>query len=246
MPGVRPPKEDIIKQLPIETERKVLRVTIGFNLLATLILIIALATDYWLILTVIGKTHTMKTGNELLGSHSGLWRTCLDIEVVRGSEEESGEIISNCTNLFDLMEDAEKAKKQKNTISGGPGVLLDYAKSYVAFSFVALFFVILAHAFAFWAQANQRYVIKRVTAVLFAITAICVLVSIQVLENSTQSKENYTKNIERLDKDMLEHSFGFSYVLAWIPVAVFAGAALVFLFTSKKRMGHDIDANIVI
>ena len=61
---------------------------------------------------MVGKTHTMKTGNELLGSHSGLWRTCLDIEVVRGSEEESGEIISNCTNLFDLMEDAEKAKKQ--------------------------------------------------------------------------------------------------------------------------------------
>ena len=57
MPGVRPPKEDIIKQLPIETERKVLRVTIGFTLLATLILIIALATDYWLILTGLFNTH---------------------------------------------------------------------------------------------------------------------------------------------------------------------------------------------
>jgi len=247
MPGLRPPKEDIIPQLPLETERKVLRITIGVTLLATLILIIALATDYWLILTVLGKPHTMQSGNLLLGSHSGLWRSCLDIQIVDEDENgQEGEIISNCTNLFDLIEDAEKAKKQKNTISGGPGVLLAYAKSYIAFSFVSLVFLLLAHVFAVWAQQNQRYVIKRITAVLMAITAICVLIAIQVLENSTESKEQYTEKIERLEKQMLSHSFGFSYVLAWIPVVVFAGAALVFLITSKKRVGHDLDADVVI
>lgn len=245
MPGLRPPKEDLIKQLPLETERKVLRITIGFTLLASLILIIAIATDYWLILTVLGKPHTMQSGNKLLGSHSGLWRSCLDIKVVDESGDGS-EIISNCTNLFDLIEDAEKAKKQKNTISGGPGVLLAYAKSYVAFAFVSLFFLLLAHIFAIWAQANMRYVIKRTTACLMAITSICVLVAIQVLENSTETKEQYTKKIEHLDKQMLSRSYGFSYVMAWIPVVVFLGGALVFLITSKKRMGHDIDADIVL
>ena len=57
MPGLRPPKEDLIKQLPLETERKVLRITIGFTLLASLILIIAIATDYWLILTGLYLRH---------------------------------------------------------------------------------------------------------------------------------------------------------------------------------------------
>jgi len=241
MPGLRPPKEDLIKQLPLETERKVLRITIAFTLLASLILIIALATDYWLILTVHGKPHTMKTGNELLGSHSGLWRSCLDIKVA-----DSEETITNCTNLFDLIEDAEKAKKQKNTISGGPGVLLAYAKSYIAFAFVSLIFLVLAHVFAVWAQKNQRYTIKRITAVLMAITAICVLVSIQVLENSTETKAQYTEKIEHLESHGVTRSFGFSYGLAWVPVVVFAAGALVFLLTSKKRMGHDIDAGVIL
>lgn len=241
MPGLRPPKEDLIKQLPLKTEQKVLRVTIGFTLLASLILIVAIATDYWLILTVIGKPHTMKTGNLLLGSHSGLWRSCLDIQ-----EIDSTDTITNCTNLFDLIEDAEKAKKQKETITGGPGLLLAYAKSYVGVAFVSLLFLVLAHIFAIWAQKNQRYVIKRIAAVLLAITAVCVLVSIQVLENSTESKEQYTEKIERLESRSLAHSYGFSYVLAWIPVVVFAAAALVFLLTSKKRVGQEIDGDVIV
>jgi len=176
----------------------------------------------------------------LLGSHSGLWRSCLEIRV-----PDSEETFNNCTNIFDLMEDADKAKKQKNTISGGPHLLLAYAKSYVAFAIVALFFIALSHTFGFWAAKNQRYVIKRVAAALMAITAACVLVAIQVLENSTESKEQYTEKIEHLEARSLSHSFGFSYVLAWIPVAVFAVAALVFLVTSKKRVGTDLDADVI-
>ena len=51
MPGLRPPKEDLIPQLPIETEQKVLKATVALTILGTLFLIIALATDYWLILS---------------------------------------------------------------------------------------------------------------------------------------------------------------------------------------------------
>lgn len=243
MPGLRPPKEEILPQLTLETERKVLRVTIGFTVLATLFLIIALATDNWLILTVLDHPHTMKSGNQLLGSHSGLWRSCLDIQLV--TDGQKGEIVANCSNLFDLIEDAEKAKTQRTTLSGGPGVLLAYAKSYVAFAFISLVFVVLAHLFAIWAQANQRYVIKRITAVLLAIAAICVLISIQVLENSTETKEQYTEKIEHLENHGLSHSYGFSYGLAWIPVVVFFAGGLVFLLTSKKRQGHDIDGDVI-
>jgi len=231
--------------LPIETERKVLTVTIGFTLLASLILIVAISTDYWLILSVIGKPHTMKTGNLLLGSHSGLWRSCLDIQVVDPeSDSDSAPTITNCTNLFDLIENAEKAKKQRETISGGPHLVLDYAKSYVATAFVSLVFLVLSHVFAFWARQNQRYVIKRITAALLVITAVCVFISIQVLENSTESKEQYTSKIEKLEGHALDHSYGFSYVLAWIPVVIFALGGLVFLVTSKKRVGQDIDADL--
>jgi len=237
--GMRPPKEDILPTISLEAERKVLLGTLGMTLIASLILIIALATDSWLILTVTGKPHTMKTGNLLVGSHSGLWRNCLEIKVV-GTEE----TFNNCTNVFDLIDDEDKATRQKNTIAGGPGLQLAYAKSYVAFAIVSLMFVVLSHLFGFWAAKNQRYVIKRVTAALMAITAACVLVCIQVLENSTESKEQYTAKIERLEAHSLSHSFGFSYVLAWIPVAVFAVAAVVFLLTSKKRVGTDIDADV--
>ena len=41
-------------------------------------------------------------------------------------------------------------------------------------------------------------------------------------------------------------SYGFSYVLAWIPVVVFAAAALVFLLTSKKRVGQEIDGDVIV
>jgi len=240
MPGLRPPKEDLIKLLPIETERKVLRATIVLTLIATLILVVAFATDYWLILTVIGKPHTMASGNLLLGSHSGLWRTCLDIK-----NNDTGELFSNCTNLFDLIEDAEKASVQKETISGGPQILLAYAKSYIAFAFCSILFLVLSLLFASWAQQNQRYVIKRIAAVMFAITAICILISIQVIENSTESKEQYTEKIERLEHHSLAHSFGYSWVLAWVPFAVFILAALVFALTSKKRVGEAIDSDII-
>jgi len=245
MPGLRPPKEDLIPQLPIETEQKVLKATVVLTILGTLFLIIALATDYWLILSVIGEPHVMKTGNLLLGSHSGLWRSCLDIQYANSTDT-----FSNCTNLFDLMEDAEKAKKQHSTIAGGPGVLLAYAKSYVAFAFVSLVFVVLALLFSGWATKNQRYVIKRIAAVMWAITAICVLISIQVLENSTETKESYTEKIEHLEAHSLNHrlfqpSFGFSWALAWVPFAVYCLATLVFLLTSKKRMGTDIDGDVI-
>jgi len=240
MPGLRPPKEDIIKVLPLETEKKVLRATIIGTLLATLLIVISYATDYWLVLNVL-KSHQMKSGNILLGSHSGLWRTCLDIKV-----NDTNDVISNCSNLFDLIEDVKKAKTQQNTIAGGPGVLLAYAKSYIAFAFISLIFVLLGHVFAVWAQSSQRYTVKRIAAVLFGLTAICILVAIQVLENSTESEEEYTEKIGQLTESDLEPSYGFSYVLAWISFAMFLIAALVFLITSKKRIGSSVDSDVYI
>ena len=45
---------------------------------------------------------------------------------------------------------------------------------------------------------------------------------------------------------LIFRSFGFSWALAWVPFAVYCLATLVFLLTSKKRMGTDIDADVVI
>jgi len=230
MPGLRPPKEDLIPVLPLETEKKILKVTIVVTALASLLTVIAVATDYWLILTVIGAPHEGPGGRLITGSHSGLWRTCLDI-----IDKNSKEPLYNCTSLFDLMGDADFAKKQENTVSGGPAMQLDYAKTSMAFALVTLVFMALTHVFAVCAVRANQYMWKRITAVLDFITAVCVLICIQIVENSAESKEDYAKKVQGLVVDKLDSSFGFCYVVMWIVFVCYVLAGIAFLLLSKKR-----------
>jgi len=231
MPGLRPPKEDLIPQLPIETEQKVLKATVALTILGTLFLIIALATDYWLILSVIGEPHVMKTGNLLLGSHSGLWRSCLDIQYANSTDT-----FSNCTNLFDLMEDAEKAKKQANTVEGGPSWNLELAKSSVVFALISLVLIVLVHVFAYFGVREGRFTWKRLTGILSLMTAVCVLVLIQITSNSAETKEEYAEKVQGLEDEMIQASFGSSWIISWIVLIFYSIAGVTFLLCSKKRL----------
>ncbi|RUS73715.1 hypothetical protein EGW08_018521, partial [Elysia chlorotica] len=114
---------------------------------------------------------------------------------------------------------------------------LDYTRSAIAFTIIALVIMVIGHLFAFYALRRPRYIIKRLVALLHFMSAACILVLNEVfVKTANHEKDNY-------DKDLNDSSFsyGYSYVFSWIVFVIFVLAGLTFLFTSHKKKAEYAD-----
>ena len=61
---------------PLSTEQKVLYGLTGLTVVGILLLMVSLATDYWVILEIPSGSYRNSTQSYVIRHHSGLWRIC--------------------------------------------------------------------------------------------------------------------------------------------------------------------------
>ncbi|GFN81911.1 voltage-dependent calcium channel gamma-1 subunit [Plakobranchus ocellatus] len=134
-------------------------------------------------------------------------------------------------NLFPSSEDFQKSTEYERHH-------LDYTRTAIAFTIIALVIMVIGHAFAFYALRRPRYIIKRLAALLHFMTAACLLVLNEVFVKTVEHERE--KMPERIPRDAHTH-YGFSFVLSWLVFVIFVLAGLIFLFTSHKKKAEYAD-----
>uniref|UniRef100_A0A914WIR8 Uncharacterized protein n=1 Tax=Plectus sambesii TaxID=2011161 RepID=A0A914WIR8_9BILA len=191
-------------------------VTLG-TVLATVAFMVALATPNWAIIDFTNKE--MEHVHVQLGVW-GEWRTISNdsvktVEWIPHFPEPPGEVLRLAN--WDLNH---------------------YYRAQAAFGVISLILMVANNCLAVWTFQHHRYMYKRLVACLFAFTAMCIVVTIEVLSSSVN--EWNTAAVAATDFDYSAvRSFGYSTAIAWFVFSMLIAAAIVFAFSSNKQKGSN-------
>lgn len=120
-------------------------------------------------------------------------------------------------------------------------VWTDYRRTVMALAVLSLLCHVMAVSFSFYTFRNPRYTFKRLAGCIHLITAATMVVLIEVVSNGAAFARLH---LHSLFPPGSESYHGFSYYLAWLVAAQFAGAGLAFLIFSRKRKNLNITDEI--
>ncbi|ESO87434.1 hypothetical protein LOTGIDRAFT_127872 [Lottia gigantea] len=212
-------------------ERKILFGGTIATVVAFLFQLVAICTSYWLLVDAPSEQVTgNKTGRTLIRSYSGLWRIC---KVYREGKDGSESEVCESHDLFPSEEDIQVDENIDSHY-------LDYTRTVIAFTIIAILLMSLVHCFAFYTIRRPRYIVKRLTALLHFMTAACILVLNEVFVKAIEHEKEHLAGRFPING---VSSYGFSFILSWLVFVVFVCVGLVFLFVSHKRKADmaDID-----
>lgn len=118
--------------------------------------------------------------------------------------------------------------------------LKHYYRAQAAFAIIAIILMISSNFLAIYTFTHHRYMYKRLVAVLFLITAMCIVVTIEVLTNSINEW-----NLEVVERSFRKGNWdysaglknGYPIWLAWSVVVIYTLACFVFVHASHKQKG---------
>jgi ABC-type glycerol-3-phosphate transport system permease component len=211
--------------------QRVLYAAFGLGLLATLLLLIAICTDFWVQVTYAHSEHRTdaeRGGNFYkTGHYHGLWRICRQ-EYVNTSDVKPHDRLF-CRTMYFFEQPVNV------TFGVYDYEIMHYRRSSASISLIGLVLSIIAHAFTWYSMAQLRYMFKRLAATLHLIAAACCWVTVEVFKRSM----DYEK--EHLNMIVPAHSvvdFGFSYALTWVAMIFFILVCLAIFACSAKRKGR--------
>ncbi|XP_055346714.1 transmembrane protein 114-like [Paramacrobiotus metropolitanus] len=206
-------------------ERKCLLAATSATVIGLILMIVAVTTDYWLIVTNPGGAYLSHDKLFRMSSHSGIWRICnIDFR----NETYPYRIDTQCKRHMLFPSELEAMQNQHEFDTNS----LDYTRSEVAFSTIALILMIFGQGFAFYSFKERRYMFKRLTGFLHILSAVCCLICIEVLVSSVTYEKQHLPT--RHPATAVSH-FGFSFVLACVACAAYFAAGIIFLVFSRKK-----------
>lgn len=215
-----------------QTEHYTILATTVCTVVSYLLQIVAMCTDYWFILLIPRGYYRNSSGLYMIKATLGLWRVCR-VEVSNVSDVNSPIKNEYCEphNMF----------PSKEQLQNNPEIdaqLIDYMRIETAFSVISIFLMFLVHIFAFYSFKRPRYVIKRLTALLYMMTAACLLVLNEVY---IKSVDHGIAHIPARHPKTADYNYGFSFILSWISFVIYFLAGCIFLFISHKRKSDMAD-----
>ncbi|KAH3864169.1 hypothetical protein DPMN_027184 [Dreissena polymorpha] len=212
-------------------ERKLLFGFTALTILGYLLEIIAVSTDSWLLFYIEGGLYQNATNTTLIRVYSGLWRIC---KVSRRVANDPSTQEERCDfhNFFPSKKEIIYDKTMDKQI-------LDYMRTGCAFSIITILLMFLVHLFAVYTIRRPRYTIKRLTALIYLMTAACIVV---MNEGFIRTTEYAHEHLPERFPTSANHEYGYSFALSWIVFVFYVCAGLVFLFTSHKRKAKMADS----
>ncbi|VDK46354.1 unnamed protein product [Anisakis simplex] len=117
--------------------------------------------------------------------------------------------------------------------------LKHYYRAQIAFGIISLLLMLSNNSLAIYTFYHHRYMYKRLVACLHALTAMCVVVMVEVLTNSVNEWNISVAEQSRIvgwDYSIGQRN-GRSTYMAWICVIVYALASITFAISSHKQKG---------
>ncbi|GAV01704.1 hypothetical protein RvY_12372 [Ramazzottius varieornatus] len=222
-----PAANNIAPSQHLSFQRKCLLAASSSTVIGLILMLVAVCTDYWLIVINPGGTYLSHDKLWRMASHSGVWRICnIDFR----NETHPFRIDTQCQRHILFPSDVESDQMKHDFDQNS----LNYTRSEVAFSTLALILMVVGQCLAFYSLDEDSPFLwyRRVTALLHLTSATCVLVCIEVLVSSVSYEQAHLPF--RHPAASVSH-FGFSFVLACVACAAFYVAGLVFAFFSRKR-----------
>ncbi|XP_070579885.1 transmembrane protein 114-like [Ptychodera flava] len=203
-----------------KTEWRAFVVAAVLACLALLVFIIAVSTDYWLLIDMPLDEETVNSTEHsiILSRRVGLWEVCTTRVYTANHKTET---TCNNINLFPTEDDEENSN-----------ILLDYRRSETAMSIVALSVMILGEVFMVYAYKQNKYMITRLTGILFLISVVAVLACIQLFQ---AAKRPVLQSVQDEIKRPVQSHYGWSFGFAWVTLTLVLVAGVVFLALSRKR-----------
>ncbi|CAH1793401.1 unnamed protein product [Owenia fusiformis] len=217
----------------VKFDRRLLTVMTGLTSFAILIMIIAVGTDYWIVLTIPGGAWRNSTQMFVTGTISGLWRICRK-EVDNFKNPTTSRESCEYHKLFPTMKEVNRDPEVDK-------IIIDYSRTETAFAVISLLIMLVGNGFALYTFKEHRYMFKRLTAFTHFVVAALVLVVLEVLINSIHYEES---NLPARHPERAYHSFGFSFAFGWIVFIIYVSAGIAFLFASRKRKGDQVQTEI--
>lgn len=115
----------------------------------------------------------------------------------------------------------------------------EFMKAEVCLCAVVVALVLLAQGFSIYSLLHPRYTYKRVAASLHLMTAITLLILMEMVKSETHLSQHDIDGAS-----VLKHStvyFGFSYLLSWVVFILFLMASVAFFIGSRKRKRLPFD-----
>lgn len=213
-----------------------LRIAFISSLFGVLFMIVAISTPEWTKITYNLGHKTNKSIMVSIHEHYGIWRYCKsELHIIDG--EVSGKINNSCTKSDVLLSDTEYTIKYK-AVAESHGTKDDdrskgYFTSRAIFAAVSIFMMVLTLVFNAYSIYRPRYTLKRLTAVLYLMSAISSFMSMEMFLEEMGYHEN------RIKLDGARHltiSYGYSFTLNCLVFIIYLIGCVIFLaFCSKIK-----------
>lgn len=206
------------------------------TMLAFLIWVISVSTDYWFMVHVkSGATYLNKTQTYFVRSNSGLWRICrTELKNNTGSTDQAIITVCRYHQLFPSNHELKRNPQIDQTI-------IHYTRTETAFSIISIILMIMGFGFSIYTFYEPRYMFKRLASGVHFLTAATVLVVVEVLVNSVNYESHYLHERHPQEADW---SYGFSFYLACFTFAFYILAGCAFLIYSRKRKGDKAPSEL--
>lgn len=197
--------------------------------IASILWIVSLSTDFWVIVDTVPKNSNDSTA--VLKSHLGVWRGCI---TNRQRINESTSIVDTDGCSYHNLEQDDHELKAKPSIAR---TIVDYRRTIVALAGLSLLCHIMSISFSMYTFRNSRYTFKRLAGCMHLITAATTFVLIEVVSNGADFSRAHLLSVFPVGT-VWHH--GFSYYLAWYVCFQYGMAGLTFLVCSRKRKSLNI------
>ena len=232
--------------------------------LAGVIWMVAIATDYWIISIssaiqplIYSEQNLPQNADIFLWSYSGLWRRCDIFYQLHSLQNTSlrlnNETVLDQTNHVRRCDFHQLSKNsQTNEDSAEDSHPSDFIQAELSVVILIIIIMSLAIGFSVYALRHPRYMYKRVAAALHAFTAVTIFVIIELVKS--RGHPGYTETGNKLEINnglskeaiQVQNYHGYSFLLAWTVLIMFAATGLAFICMSGKRKNLSQDSDIVL
>jgi len=204
----------------IHRKNQIMRMTLAATVLSFITFLITLTSSYWVIVAYPSNFFAIKRNMYIVRTTYGIIWEC-----VLGTPSKDSMFENQCDyhqgQILNFTSPAEQ------TLAG-------MIRTMLSFSAIHILLVIITFICGLYSIREYRYTYKRLTGMIYILTAVTLLVCIEVLSLIFRHASTHLPHIYPRGA---KHSYGVCYILAWLIFVQLLVSSLIFFVCSKKRKG---------
>ncbi|CAF1227967.1 unnamed protein product [Rotaria magnacalcarata] len=208
------------KKASIERKTKILRITIALTALSFIIFLITLTSSHWIIISYPSEFLSARQNMYVSRSRYGIIWEC-----IIGRSKLNSTYETRCDFHQNQVQNASLPAEQ---------TLVGMIRTMLSFSIIYMLLAIIALICGLYSIRDYRYTYKRLTAMIYILTAASLIVCIEVL---TTIYRHSNQHLHYIYPPGTKYSYGACFIFAWIIFIQLLVSSCIFFVCSRKRKG---------